>query len=67
MKRIYPISSAQCCQIRVIRYHLRNSPMRRLFFVPSGHGALIKKPLGCTDFVKNLPLAKINLPMDDQV
>jgi len=35
--------------------------------VPSGHGALIKKPLSCTAFVKDLSTAKINTPMDDQV
>ena len=35
--------------------------------MPSSHGALIKKPLGCTAFVKDLSMAKINMPMDNQV
>jgi len=37
MKRIYPIPSAQSYQIRVIRYHSRNSPMTRLFFMVKGY------------------------------
>jgi hypothetical protein len=28
---------------------------------------LVKKPLGCTAFVKDLSMAKMNMPMDDQV
>jgi len=35
--------------------------------VPSSHGALIKKLLGYTAFVKDLSMAKMNMPMDDQV
>ena len=70
MKRIYPIPSAQSYQVRVIRYHSGNSPMTRLFFMVRGalrHGALIKKPLSRSAFVKDLSMAKMNLPMDDQV
>jgi hypothetical protein len=56
MKRIYPISSA--------------AHEEALFHgsgAPSSHGALIKKPLGYTAFVKDLFIVKMNLPMDDQV
>jgi len=57
MKRIFPISSAQFCPIRVIRYHSHNSP----------NGALIKKSFRRIAFVKDLSVAEVNMPMDYQV
>jgi hypothetical protein len=53
-----------------------NIPLRTPPFPPQVKGDeerlfvdkfLVKKSLGCTAFVKDLSMAKMNMPMDDQV
>ena len=46
---------------------LNETPARRQAGAPSGHGALVKKSLRRLAPVKNLSVAKINMPMDNPV